>query len=345
MESLSSADPRELGDIAILGRLGEGGMGTVYFGITPDGEQVAVKTIRAHLAAQPVLRARFEREILTLGMVQGPRVSALTAAAGPDDDPQWLATEYVRGMNLADYVKEKGTVPGPLAASLGLLLIEALEEIHSAGIWHRDLKPHNIILGGDGPKVIDFGLASLAGAGPEAELTGSGDLLGTLPCLAPEQSATPKNITGAIDIYALGAVLLFASAEHYPYPRSSSAEILAAIMDEATGPDLSGVPEQLTPLVRALLEYRPENRPDLDEARAMLTGVLNEHSLTQADAQQQLVDLTYIERDTDPELPEKEPPRPARARQRMTGDPHVPGQLVAGIAEHFRQTYAKEAVF
>jgi serine/threonine protein kinase len=341
LESLGSSDPEELGDIVIRGRLGQGGMGTVYYGVTPDGDQVAVKTIREDMLTKTVVKGRFEREILALGMVQGPRVSALVAVARDDEVPQWFATDYVQGLTLSEYVKEKGPLTLPMVAALGLLLTEALAEIHSAGILHRDFKPGNILLGDDGPKVIDFGLAALADV--DGDITRTKDLLGTPHCMAPEQVRTPKQVTKAIDIYALGAVLAFAATKHHLYDRPDMHALLFAIADEGIEPDLSGLPEPLRKPVQAMLAHAPGDRLTLDEIAATLTVILADNGLTPAEAQRQFAALTYMEREADPE-PERKSPQPVR-RGRMADNPHVPSTLVGSIAQNLRRTYAREAVF
>ena len=135
-------------------------MGTVYFGVTPDGDRVAVKTIRQDLTANDEAKDRFEREIIVLGMVTGPRIAALFAASEPDEVPPWFATEYVQGLTLSEYVTERGPLTLTIAAALGVMLAEGLNDIHTAGLLHRDLKPGNVILDADGPRVIDFGLGA-----------------------------------------------------------------------------------------------------------------------------------------------------------------------------------------
>ena len=152
MEPLKPADPAELGGIALRGRLGRGGMGTVYYGVTPDGEQVAVKMIREDLLEKSEASGRFDREALAIGMVQGPRVANLITASPPDEAPPWFAVEYVRGLTLTEYVTQYGPLPAELAAALGIGLAEALTAIHEAGILHRDLKPSNILLGQGRPE-------------------------------------------------------------------------------------------------------------------------------------------------------------------------------------------------
>jgi eukaryotic-like serine/threonine-protein kinase len=266
---LKAADPTELGGIALRGRLGRGGMGTVYYGVTPDGEQVAVKMIREDLLDQSEILARFDREAIAIGMVQGPRVANLIATSGPEEAPPWFAVEYVRGLTLAEYVTEHGPLPAALGAALGLGIAEALTEIHAAGIRHRDLKPANIILGKDGPHVIDFGLAALTRA--PGDLTRTSQMIGTPVCMAPEQANSPKDLPPATDVYALGAVLLFALTGHYPYSRPTLPAMLVAITDAATPPDLSGVPQPLIAPVTAMLAHVPAARPALEEVTAELT--------------------------------------------------------------------------
>ena len=255
MKPLKLGDPVKMGGIALRGRLGEGGMGTVYFGVTPDGDRVAVKTIRQDLTENDEAKDRFDREILVLGMVAGPRIAALLAASEPDEVPPWFATEYVQGLTLSEYVQERGPLSTTMAAALGVMLAEGLNDIHAAGLLHRDLKPGNVILGADGPRVIDFGLAGLKdGTG---DITHTSGMLGTPVCMAPEQARSPKDLTAAVDVYALGAVLMFAMTGRYPYERPTVPALLLAIADPATDPDLSGLPEEIKQLITGMLAHHP----------------------------------------------------------------------------------------
>lgn len=340
MEPLKPADPTELGGIALRGRLGRGGMGVVYFGVTPDGEQVAVKMIREDLMEKSEVLGRFDRETVAIGMVQGPRVANLVSASEPEDCPPWFATEYVRGLTLADYINERGPLSADMTAALGLGLAEALTTIHQAGILHRDLKPSNILLGRDGPKVIDFGLAALTAV--PGDLTGTSETIGTPVCMAPEQVNSAKDLTAAVDVYSLGAVLLFALTAHYPYERPTVPAMLAAIANPAASPNLSGVPETLIEPVTSLLAFAPAARPPLPDVTAELSRVLAEAGSTDLDdALNRLAGLTYIERASDP--PPSEPPRPRRPR--MPEDPHVPSALVQQVAAKLRRDYARNAPF
>jgi serine/threonine protein kinase len=243
VEPLKPADPTELGGIALRGRLGRGGMGTVYYGVTQEGEPVAVKMIREDLLEKSEAIGRFDREALAIGMVQGPRVANLITTSPADENPPWFAVEYVRGLTLSEYVKQYGPLPAELAAALGIGLAEALTAIHAARILHRDLKPSNILLAEDGPKVIDFGLAALTAA--PGDLTRTSETIGTPVCMAPEQVNSAKDLTAAADVYSLGAVMVYALTTHYPYERPTVPATLYAIADAATPPDLAGVPEIL----------------------------------------------------------------------------------------------------
>ena len=190
----------------------------------------------------------------------------------PDEAPPWFAVEYVRGLTLTEYVTQYGPLPAELAAALGIGLAEALTAIHEAGILHRDLKPSNILLGRDGPKVIDFGLAALTAA--PGDLTRTAETIGTPVCMAPEQVNSAKDLTTAADVYSLGAVLVFALTAHYPYERPTVPATLYAIADAATPPDLAGVPEILVGPVTGMLAHAPAARPALAEVTVALTKVL-----------------------------------------------------------------------
>jgi len=336
VKPLKPGDPDNFGGIALRGRLGEGGMGTVYFGVTPAGDRVAVKTIRQDLSESEEAKDRFDREILAVGMVAGPRIAALLAASEPDEVPPWFATEYVQGLTLSQYVQERGPLATTMAAALGIMLAEGLDEIHTAGLLHRDLKPGNVILGADGPRVIDFGLAGLMDR--TGDITHTSGMLGTPACMAPEQAKSPKDLTAAVDVYALGTVLMFAMTGRYPYVRPSVPALLLAISDPATDPDLTGLPEEIKQLVAGMLAYHPEIRRTLTDITTELRKVLGDGGLSLTQAHSEFAQLTYMERDTDP------PPvlrAPTTRRRRLPGNPHVPSDLVRHMAESLRREYAR----
>ena len=281
---------------------------------------------------------RFDREILVLGMVAGPRIAALLTASEPDEVPPWFATEYVQGLTLSQYVQERGPLTTTMAAALGIMLAEGLNDIHSAGLLHRDLKPGNVILGADGPRVIDFGLAGLKDS--TGDITHTSGMLGTPVCMAPEQAKSPKDLTAAVDVYALGAVLMFAMTGRYPYERPTVPALLLAVTDPATDPDLSGLPEEIKQLVTGMLAHHPESRRTLADVSDELKQILIEAGLSLSQAQPEFAQLTYIERESDPP---PAAPAPRRDRRRLPGNPHVPSDLVLQVAENLRLEYARGA--
>jgi serine/threonine protein kinase len=276
-------------------------------------------------------------------MVQGPRIAALVQAwesgDGDSNVPPWLAVEYIRGLNLTEYAEGHRPLTAEMGAALGLLLTEALADIHAAGLLHRDFKPGNIILGDDGPIVIDFGLVGLLD--DTWDITHTGDLLGTPQCMAPEQVRAHGHVTATADIYALGVVLAYATAGHYLYQRPDRNSLLFAIADRDTAPDLSGVPDLMLDLVKAMLAYDPASRPSLAEVAQALAGILAASGLTNVEAQRQLARLTYVERPTDPSYT---PPAARRAR-RIPRDPNPPKEIVRQVADGLRRDYARDASF
>jgi eukaryotic-like serine/threonine-protein kinase len=339
MKPLGPGDPKEIGGIALRGLLGQGGMGTVYFGVLADGERVAVKVIRDDLTANSVARRRFDREILAVQMVQGPRVASLLAAAEPGEEPPWFAAEFIQGLTLAEYVQQRGLLSPDMGAVLGILLAEALASIHQVGLTHRDLKPSNIVLSEDGPRVIDFGLAALVDA--TDGITRTAEVLGTPAFMAPEQIGAARDVTSAADVYALGSVLALAQTGHNLYQRPTQQALLHAVADPATDPDLSGLPAVMTPLVGQMLAHDPASRPTLSEATVELSAILAAAGLSAQSAQLRLVALTYVERSSDPPVPD--PPR--RRRLAELAAPHVPSALVSQIADSLRRDYARDAQF
>src|SRR5580704_9138195 len=157
MEALQPGDPRVAGPFRLRARLGAGGMGRVYLGYSPAGRAVAVKVCHPEFAADPAFVTRFAREVAAARAVNG-LYTAQVIDAGPDDSPPWLATSYVPGPSLHDAVAGHGPLPGPAVWRLAAGLAEALQAVHARGLVHRDLKPTNVLLAVDGPRVIDFGV-------------------------------------------------------------------------------------------------------------------------------------------------------------------------------------------
>ena len=175
MQELLPGDPQLIGPYRLRGRLGAGGMGQVYLGLSPGGRAVAVKVIRADLAQDPEFRERFRREITVARTVSG-MFTAPVIDADTDGPVPWLATAYVPGPSLADAVSQHGPLPADSVLALAKGLAEGLAAIHAAGVVHRDLKPANVLLAADGPRVIDFGISRAAEA---TALTHTGLVVGS----------------------------------------------------------------------------------------------------------------------------------------------------------------------
>ncbi|GAA0566065.1 protein kinase domain-containing protein [Actinomadura livida] len=249
-----TGDPERLGRYRIVGRLGGGGMGTVFLALSPGGRAVAVKVVRAELAEDPGFRRRFVREVDAARQVSG-FFTAAVVDADPEGTPPWLATEYVPGVSLEAAVAAHGAWPEAAVLALGAALAEALESVHAAGVVHRDLKPSNVLLAADGPRVIDFGIARAAEA---TELTETGMVVGTPGFIAPEQLLADE-VTAAGDVFALGAVLVFAATGTGPFGAGHAHALNYRVAHEE--PELTGVPPALADVAARCLARDPARRP------------------------------------------------------------------------------------
>jgi eukaryotic-like serine/threonine-protein kinase len=255
----------KIGPYTVLGVLGEGGMGRVYLGRTDKGARVALKVIRSDLAADREFRARFRQEIDAASRVRSPRTVAVLGA-DPDAESPWLATEYVPAPSLRDAVADHGPLPADAVRLLGVGLAEALEAIHGAGVVHRDLKPPNVLLADDGPRVIDFGIARAADA---TAVTRTGTVIGTPGYIAPEQ-ITHGGASPEADVFGLGGLLLHAATGRAPFGTGDAAAVLYRVLH--VDPDLSGVPPRIAPTVAACLDRDPARRPHPRQVREALTA-------------------------------------------------------------------------
>ncbi|MFD4000442.1 protein kinase domain-containing protein [Streptomyces rubiginosohelvolus] len=260
MRPLTSEDPRTVGPYRTLVRLGAGGMGVVYLARSAGGSLAAVKVIRAEHAADPGFRARFRREAEAAARITGPWVVPVLGADTEAREP-WLATAFVPGPSLAQVVAAGGPLPPVTVRALGSRLAEALAAVHEAGLIHRDVKPGNVLLALDGPRLIDFGIARHEGA---TALTATGAVIGTPGYLAPEQ-ASAGPLGPPCDVFSLGCVLVYAATGRGPFGEGGGAGALFRTVHEE--PDLTGVPSGLTPLIAACLAKDPAARPTASRLR------------------------------------------------------------------------------
>ncbi|RAY11516.1 hypothetical protein DPM19_29890 [Actinomadura craniellae] len=263
MDPLSPGDPREIGAYRIQGLLGSGGMGRVFFGRSPGGRPVAVKVVRPELAADASFRRRFVREVEAARRVGGFHTVPVVDA-DPEADPPWVVTAFVPGPSLAEKVGEHGPLPPGLVRELGAGLAEGLAAIHSCGLVHRDLKPENVLMGPDGPRIIDFGIARALDV---ATISVSGALLGTPAFMAPGQAKGHAPLQ-ADDIFSLGGVLCFAATGRPPFGGGALEGILYRVIHE--NPDITGLSEPMRSVVVACLSKEPQNRPDATTLVRML---------------------------------------------------------------------------
>ncbi len=227
-------------------------MGQVFFGRSAGGRAVAVKRIHPHMAADASFRQRFAREVAAARQVSGA-FTAPVIDADPDDEVPWLVTSYVPSLPLDEAVRGHGPLPEASVRVLAAGLAEALAEIHRVGLIHRDLKPGNVLLAEDGPRVIDFGIARATDGTAATQ-----SVIGTPGFMSPEQ-VRGEALTGASDLFAYGAVLAYAAAGAGPFGEGNMPTMVMRIISRE--PDLSGVPESLRHLVAACLSKDPAGRP------------------------------------------------------------------------------------
>jgi serine/threonine protein kinase len=262
MESLTVEDPRSIGGYELRARLGEGGFGLVYLGLSPGGRAVAVKVLQREFARDTEFLRRFHLEVAAAQQVNGI-YTAPVVAAGLDDRPPWVATAFVPGPPLDQIIVKNGPLPEPALWRLLAGLVEALQAIHACGLVHRDLKPGNVMLASDGPRVIDFGISKAVDG---TAMTSTGAVFGTPAFMAPEQ-AEGREVSPATDVFALGCVLAYAATGLLPFGGGSAATILYRVVHGE--PTLDGMPPRVRGVVERCLAKNPAARPGL----AQLAGI------------------------------------------------------------------------
>lgn len=251
--------PEYAGHYRLESCLGSGGMGVVHLARSTSGLKLAVKIVHAEFAKDREFRGRFRQEVAAARKVSGA-FTAPVVDADPEAARPWMATLFIPGPTLSEQVKRNGPMSSAQLRRLMAGLAEALRDIHRVGVVHRDLKPSNVLLAKDGPKVIDFGISRPK----DSELrTETGKLIGTPPFMAPEQFRRPREVGPAADIFALGSVLVHAATGRGPFDSDSPYVVAYQVVHDE--PDLTGMPEELAPLVLRCLAKEPEDRPTPDE--------------------------------------------------------------------------------
>jgi len=262
-------DPERVGRYRVLGRLGSGGMGTVYLARAvddPTGTPVAIKIVHPDLCADAEFRARFRDEVSAARRV-APFCTARVLDADPDGTPPYLVTEYVDGLPLGRVVTDRGALDASTVHGLALGVAAALTAIHRAGLVHRDLKPANVLLSLTGPRVIDFGIAHALDS--TARLTMAGTVLGTPGWMAPEQFQGGR-VGPASDVFSWGSLVAYAGTGRQPWGDEGPPAAFAYRIIHGE-PNLSGLAGPVRPLVEAALHKDPARRP---QARELVLALL-----------------------------------------------------------------------
>jgi eukaryotic-like serine/threonine-protein kinase len=261
---LRSRDPVAAGPYRLLGRLGHGGQGVVYLGQDAAGAPVAVKVLHVDWAESPQARAQFVREIAAARQVAA-FCTARILDADVDGDLPYVVSEYIEGPTLYARVRERGPVEGTGLDRLAVGTATALAAIHQAGVVHRDFKPGNVILGPDGPRVIDFGIAHAL----DATVTVTSRVIGTPPYMAPEQF-TGVGIGPRADVFAWAATIVFAASGRPPFGDDTGPAIMNRILHAP--PDLGAMTGRLAALVAECLGKEPAGRPSSQQVLLRLLG-------------------------------------------------------------------------
>jgi predicted Ser/Thr protein kinase len=249
---LETGDPRALGRFELLARLGEGGQGIVYLGRGPGPgeERVAVKVLRS--TADASVLERLARELDAIHHVQ-PFVTASVIEASTDGERRYIVSEFIDGPSLQERVDTRGPLPEGELQRLAVGTATALTAIHGAGVVHRDFKPANVLLGPDGPRVVDFGIARLIDAA-----TMTSGVIGTPSYISPEQLSGARP-TSAVDIFAWAVTMFYAATGRPAFGGDTVMAVMHRILTEQ--PDISGVPESLIPVIWDCLNKDPNQRP------------------------------------------------------------------------------------
>mgnify|MGYP003042492926 FL=1 len=250
----SSHTPQDwLGPYRLIGNLGKGGQGTVHLALTPQGRKVAIKVLHQHLTGNRMVRERFLREVEATRKV-ATFSTARVLDVNITDDQAYIVSEYVDGVSLEQLVRDQGPRDEDGLTRLALSTAGALAAIHRAGVVHRDFKPANVLIGADGPRVIDFGIARAL----DQVTATSGNIMGTPAYMSPEQLGGGA-IGPETDVFSWAATMIFSASGRAAFGDDTIPAILNRVINHH--PDLTALPPSLRPLAAACLDKHPGNRP------------------------------------------------------------------------------------
>ncbi|MFC6086097.1 serine/threonine-protein kinase [Sphaerisporangium aureirubrum] len=261
-QPLRPGQPQRLGRYELLGLLGSGGQGAVYLGRDPEGGLVAVKALHAEHTPDADARRRFRDEVALMRRV-APFCTTRVLDADVDGSIMYIVSEYVEGRSLERLVREDGPRKGGGLDRLAIATLTALAAIHRAGVVHRDFKPANVLLGPEGPVVIDFGIARVL----DTTATASG-VIGTPAYMSPEQIAGGQ-IGPASDLFSWAVTMIYGATGRPAFPGTSIPSVMYGVLNHM--PDLSGVAEPLRSLIASCLAKDPAARPTAESLLSALT--------------------------------------------------------------------------
>ncbi|MFC4010726.1 protein kinase [Nonomuraea purpurea] len=254
---LRPGDPQRLGGLGLIGRLGEGGQGVVYLAADNNDNRVAVKWLRPDLSGDQVSVERFLREVQVAQQV-APFCTAAVLGTGIEQDRPFIVSEFIEGPSLQRVVQEEGPRTGTALHRLAIGTATALAAIHQAGIVHRDFKPANVIIGADGPRVIDFGIARAL----NATSTISSAVVGTPSYMPPEQ-IMGHTVGPAADMFSWGSAMVFAASGKAPFGSDTMPAVINRVLSQQ--PDLSVLDGPMRDIVTACLSKDPAQRPTAEQ--------------------------------------------------------------------------------